>query len=195
MLKSSIPNSLEERESRLCELFGRAQAGDRESYQQLLEMMMEILTGYFRRSLGRGRNTETPEVGDLVQETLLAIHEKRATFDTREKFGPWMFAIARYKMIDYFRKSGREKVAADWEGLEATLVTEGDSESLATHEDLECLLGYLPPKQGELLRMLKLEGRSVKDVSKEVGMTETALKVTVHRAMKTLKLRLREEME
>jgi RNA polymerase sigma-70 factor (ECF subfamily) len=194
-MKGSIPNSLEERELRLSELFKLGQAGDREAYRKLLEMMMEILTGYFSRSLGRGRNADSPEVGDLVQETLMAIHEKRATFDPSARFGPWMFAIARYKMIDYFRRNGREKVSADWERLEATLVSEGDSESLATHEDLECLLGFLPEKQGTLLRMLKLEGRSVKDVSESFGMSESALKVTVHRAMKTLKLRLKEEME
>ena len=194
MVKSSIPNSLEEREKRLSELFSRAQAGDRDAYQAFLEMIMELLTAYFRRSVGRGER-DSPQVADLVQETMLAIHEKRATFDTRERFGPWMYAIARYKMIDFFRKYSREKPAGDWERLEATLVSVGDSESLATHEDLESLLGCLPEKQGRLLRRLKLEGRSVKDVSAEFGMTETALKVSVHRAMKTLKLRLREEME
>ena len=194
MVKGSIPNSLEEREKRLSELFSLAQSGDRDAYRTFLEMIMDLLTAYFRRSISRGVEN-SPQVADLVQETMLAIHEKRATFNPSERFGPWMYAIARYKMIDFFRKNSREKVAGDWDRLEATLVSEGDSESLATHEDLESLLGCLPEKQSRLLRMLKIEGRSVKEVSEELGMTETALKVTVHRAMKVLKLRLREELE
>ncbi len=156
---------------------------------------MEILTAYFKRSLGRYGERDSPQVADLVQETLLAIHEKRATFDPNELFGPWMFAIARYKTIDYFRKHTREKPAAEWEPLEATLITDDSSGEFATHEDLETLLSVLPEKQKALLRKLKLEGKSVKEVSAEFGMSETALKVNVHRAMKTLKLRLREEME
>ncbi len=195
MKKGSPLNSFEEREERLRELLARSQAGDREAYRTFLELIMETLTNYFRRSIHGGRDADSPQVKDLVQETLLAIHEKRSTFDPRERFGPWMFAIARYKMIDFFRKHAREKVAGDWDRLEATLVTEGDSERLATHEDLEVVLGYLPERQGNILRMLKLEGRSVREVAEETGMTETALKVTVHRAMKTLKIRLREEME
>jgi RNA polymerase sigma-70 factor, ECF subfamily len=195
MTKGSIPNSLDEREQQLTELFKKGQFGDAAAYREFLERSIEMLTNYFRRSLGRAGSSENPQVADLVQETLLAIHEKRGTFDPSQKVGPWMFAVARYKMIDFFRTNGRESVSKNWDILEATLVSESESEAFNNHKDLESLLDGLPEKQKQMIRMLKLEGRSVRDVAKKIGMSESAIKVALHRAMKTLKLRLREGTE
>lgn len=184
----------EERERKLNELFGKAQLGDSQSYRSLLGEISELLKKYFKNALNKVSGAASEQVPDLVQETLLAIHEKRGTFDPKERFGPWMYAIARYKLIDYYRKHSKEKVAQDWDLLEASLSCESLAVELETHEDLEGLLGAIPEKQSKLVRMLKIQGRSVQDVSKELGMTESALKVSVHRAIKALQEQLKKDL-
>ena len=89
-------------EQRLRPLWLAAQAGDEAAYRKSLELMSQRLRAYFRR-----RMSDAPhDLEDLVQESLLAIHLKRETYDTSQSFTPWAFAIARHKLIDWFRRHG-----------------------------------------------------------------------------------------
>src|SRR5882672_3678392 len=118
---------LKDREARLTHLFLRVKAGERDIYHDLLEELLEILSHYFTRTLGRWGDHQSAQVEDLVQETLLAVHEKRGTFDASQPLGPWMFAIARYKLVDWIRKRAREKPAADWDRLESSLFIDAET--------------------------------------------------------------------
>jgi RNA polymerase sigma-70 factor, ECF subfamily len=142
------------------------------------------LRGLFQRppeSLWRG----VGDAEDLVQGTLIALHTRRHTYDRSELFTPWVQAIARYKLIDYLRRtraSAREVEVEEAEGLWAA-----DSEGATDSSfDLEGLLSHVSPKAREAIRLMKLEGLSVSETAARTGMSASAVKVSVHRGLKLL---------
>jgi len=154
--------------------------GDGSAHAQLLTLLSRYLRGYFARRLGAG----AADVEDLVQEALLAIHLKRATYDRRYPFSPWVFAIARYKLIDYFRREGRRaKVPLEDAG---DLFASENAEEGAVRHDVATLLDRLPVRQRALMRDVKLTGLSMEEAAERAGMSVTAAKVSVHRGMKRL---------
>lgn len=161
--------------------------GDRASYAALLAEVSGYLRGYFARRLGAG----AADLEDLVQETLLAIHVKRETYDRRAPFTPWLYAVARYKLIDSFRRAGtRRAVPLEEAGV---LFAEGNPEEGAVRRDVSALLSRLPERQRRLLQDVKLEGLSMEEAAERHGMSVTATKVSVHRAMKRLQGEVRDE--
>nr|WP_168196444.1 sigma-70 family RNA polymerase sigma factor [Bdellovibrio sp. NC01] len=169
----------------LSKLMSKAQAGDGASYKQALTLMSGLLSKYLRNSLRRFKlPLENSE--DLVQEVLLAIHQKRETYNSEQFFLPWMYAIARHKMIDYLRRAKVQRsmvsLEDELENIEALMTLESDH-SL----DAEKLLALLSPKQREVLQMVKIEGLSIDEVAKKTGYSASDVKVTVHRAIKSLK--------
>ncbi len=153
-----------------------AQAGDAAAYRTLLEALRPWLVAYFRRRL-MGSNGE-----DLVQMTLLSLHEKRHTYDPDAPFLPWIAAVARPKLIDFVRKNGRHvHVELNEElGLE-----DGMQPDLAAR-DVAVLLAQLPKDQARIIKLHKLDGLSVEEVSTATGKSPSAVKVTVHRGLKKL---------
>ena len=167
-------------EAELKALMIAAQAGDSAAQTRLLTALAGRLRAFFARRLS-GR---ADEVEDLVQETLLAIHVKRATYDPRFDFTPWAFAIARYKFIDHLRRlGGRVSVALDDAG---ELLAADNPEEGAVRRDVADLLGRLPARQRALMRDVKLEGYSMEEAAGRAGVSVTAAKVSVHRGMKRL---------
>ena len=162
-----------------------ALAGDRAAYRMLLGGLRSRLEIFFRRRL-----SEMPgDVDDLVQETLIAVHSKRATFDTAQPFTPWLYAIARYKLADHFRRTGR-----------ATLVPLDDAEEIAdvdvaapadARRDLEQILALLPERSRAVLSSVKLQGLSVSEAATRHGLSESAVKVGIHRSLRKLAAQLR----
>jgi RNA polymerase sigma-70 factor (ECF subfamily) len=167
-------------EATLKALMIAGQAGDAAAQTRLLMLLAGYLRAWFGRRLARGAQ----DVEDLVQETLLAIHLKRATYDPGFAFTPWAFAIARYKLIDHFRRTGgRASVPLDDAG--ELLATENPEEG-AVHRDVASLLALLPARQQALMRDVKLSGYSMEEAAGRAGMSVTAVKVAIHRAMKRL---------
>ena len=125
-------------EARLKALMLRGLAGDAGAHAALLSAMSGYLRGYFSRRLGAG----AADVEDLVQDTLLAIHLRRATYDPAQPFTPWAYALARYKLLDHFRRAGvRKTVAMDDAG---DLFAAENPEEGAVRRDVGKLLGLLP---------------------------------------------------
>ncbi len=153
-----------------------AQGGNAQAYRALLAALRPWLVSYFRRRL-RGSDGE-----DLVQMTLLSLHEKRHTYDPTAPFMPWIAAVARHKLIDYVRKTGRHvHVELNEElGLE-----DGMQPDLAAR-DVAVLLAQLPKDQARIIQLHKLGGLSVEEVSVATGKTPSAIKVTMHRGLKKL---------
>ncbi|MDR3526636.1 MAG: sigma-70 family RNA polymerase sigma factor [Rhizomicrobium sp.] len=171
--------SHERAENELKALMVAALAGDGAAYHRLLKALTPHLRAYFARRLHVGAEAE-----DLVQETLIAIHTKRASYDCSQPFTAWLHAIARYKLIDHFRKSGSRKTVALEEADAVT--AESDSEAAEAARDVEQLLATLPEAKRALLRQVKLDGLSTAEAAAATGMSESAVKVGVHRSLQAL---------
>jgi RNA polymerase sigma-70 factor (ECF subfamily) len=169
----------ETNEAHLKALMLAALAGDAAAYRGLLKTLTPHLRGYFARRLSNKAEAE-----DLVQETLIAIHVKRASFDRSQPFTPWLHAVARYKLIDHFRRSGVRKTLPLEEA--DSVMADGDSEAADAARDVEKLLAQLPAQKRALLRDVKLEGLSTAEAAAKTGMSESAVKVGVHRSLKAL---------
>jgi RNA polymerase sigma-70 factor (ECF subfamily) len=170
---------LSEAETRLKALMLAALAGDAVSYRTLLAQLTPHLRAFFQRRLGNSADAE-----DLVQETLIAIHTKRATYDPALPFTAWLHAIARYKLIDHFRRSGKRRTLP-LEEADAVFAEE-DVEAVTAKRDVEQLLAKLPRAKSDLLRQVKIEGLSTAEAAERTGLSESGVKVGVHRALKAL---------
>jgi RNA polymerase sigma-70 factor (ECF subfamily) len=161
-------------------------AGDAAAYRRLLSALSGHLRAYYRRRIG-------DEAEDLVQETLIAMHAKRATYDPAQPLTAWVYAIARYKLIDAFRRGKTRK----WVSLDdaAELFARDESETAAARRDVEKLLARLPRARRELVRDVKIDGLSTAEAAARHGLSESAVKVGVHRALKALGLQVGAERE
>ena len=149
-------------------------AGD---HAALLRALVPLLTGFYRRRATDG------DIDDLVQETLIAVHTRRGTYDRARPFTAWLFAIARYKLIDHFRRARR---MVPMEGLEEILIAEGFEESSGARMDVDQLLDTLPDKQARLIRATRIDGLSVAEAAERDRIGESDVKVSVHRGLKML---------
>jgi RNA polymerase sigma-70 factor, ECF subfamily len=173
----------DERARQRARLMERVQDGDRQAYRELLEDIGPVVLEFARR-----RVADRHEVEDVAQETLIALHRARHTYDPARPFEPWLFAIARNVVADYHRR----RMAR----LSSEVIMEGVPEPPAETPDtgdaqLADALRKLPASQREAFEMLKLEGLSVEAAAGRAGVTEGALKVRAHRAYKAIKARLR----
>lgn len=172
-------------EERLRTLMIEALAGNEASYRLLLTALDRTLRSYYGRRLG----SDHADVDDLVQDTLMAVHARRFTYDVERPFTAWLHAIARYKLIDRLRKAGgrRDLPIEDRDDL----FTPDETEAAGARFDVGRLLNSIPAKPRELIRAVKLEGRSVAEVSAASGLSESAVKIAIHRALKVLSQRLK----
>ena len=174
-------------EARLKALMLRGLAGDAAAHAALLSAMSGYLRGYFSRRLGDG----VADVEDLVQDTLLAIHLRRSSYDPGQLFTPWAYAVARYKLLDHFRRSGvRKTVPLEDAG---DLFSQENPEEGAVRRDLGKLLSTLPLRQRQLVEDVKIAGLSMEEAAAKSDMSVTAVKVSVHRSMKALARKVRDE--
>jgi len=158
--------------------------GDEGAYRDVLGRLSRYLRGYYKSRLIQTARSPS-DVEDLVQETLLAVHVRRHTYDPDQPFTPWVYAIARYKLIDYLRRTraSRENVPLDDVQEIAAYDDRVASESTL---DLNQLLERLTPKVRDAIRFVKLDGLTVAEAAARGGMSESAVKVNVYRGMKTL---------
>ena len=162
----------------------RAQAGDSLAYAALLVLLTNATRQFARRRLG-----DMPWIDDVVQETLLAVHGARHTYDVRRPFAPWFYAIASNRMIDVIRRERRvssREVGADV--LPEPETAGGAPDRSGVDADaVKSALASLPDRQRTIIEQLKYQDRSVKEIAGEMGMSESAVKVTAHRGYKALK--------
>jgi RNA polymerase sigma-70 factor, ECF subfamily len=151
-------------------------AGNARAYQALLILSAERLRAYFGRRL-TGREAD---VEDLVQETLLAVHRKRASYSPALPYTAWLHGIARYRLIDHLRRAGR-RVSVPLE--DANLAMEPEADSVLAAIDVETLLADLPAKQATAIRLTRIEGLSTREAAERSGQSEPAVKVNVHRGL------------
>ena len=164
-------------------------AGDAAAYRSFLQATSVHLRAFLRRRLSRWPD----EVEDLVQESLLAIHNQRLTYDPNVPLTSWLYAIAKYKLIDWLRRHARREILNDPLDEEHEFFSSADADASEARRDLATLLALLPDQQQAAIRHTKLEGWSVRETAIELRISEASVKVAVHRGLKTLASKLREE--
>lgn len=171
------------REETMRDLMRLSQAGDKQAYAVLLEQTGRWLARFFSQKIA------ADAVDDLVQETLISLHRKRASYDPSRPFLPWLAAIARYRWVDRLRQTYRH--AAD--ELQ-------DQHSEASHEDvvgakisIDNLLHQLPQAQALAIRLVKIDGLSIAEACIKCGQSEPLVKVNIHRGLKKLAMLIESE--
>ena len=176
-------------EERLRNLLILGLAGDGSAYHAFLQELSARLRAFLRKRLARLPD----EVEDLVQESLLAIHNQRHTYDAGQPLTAWIHAIAKYKLIDLLRRRARRDLLTDPLDDELGLASAADTEAADARRDLGKLLAQLPERQRLPIVHMKLEGLSVAQTARLTGMSESAVKVGVHRGLKALAAMIRDE--
>jgi RNA polymerase sigma-70 factor (ECF subfamily) len=165
-------------EQRWSALMASAQRGNERDYRCLLEELASVLERYFHSRIGGDAFVE-----DCVQEVLIAVHEGRHTYDPRRGFRAWLFAIARHKAVDRMRRKARERETP----MEQMPDTVDDSGSLEATVASGQLLGALSVQHREAIILTKLVGMSTAEAARRLAISESALRVRVHRGISRLK--------
>lgn len=165
--------------------------GDGEAYHALLERLTAHLRAYYRNRFAQLGHGPT-EAEDLLQEVLLAIHTHRDTYDRRQPFTPWLHAIARYKFLDYLRRTKSSFRHLPLESAEE-IVAGSDLAATESGLDLERLMMKISVKARQVIQYVKVEGMTVSEAAKRCRMSESAVKVTIHRGLKALAIQIRRE--
>lgn len=164
-------------------LLKRSFDGDKIAYAEILTQLGEMLRGYIRRQLYRvGRAEHDAE--DLVQEALLAIHSRWHTYDRAMPVTAWARAIARYKLIDFLRLTDGNSRDFPLDQIEE--VESSDFETADAAISLKKLIAALPEKMRVSIELVRLRGLSIKEAAAVTGMSEVAVKVNVHRGVKSI---------
>jgi len=166
-------------------------AGDAAAHRAFLSLAATGLRAYLRARL-RGR---PDDVEDIVQETLIALHAKRGSYGPTLPVSAWMFAIGKYRLIDHIRRQRRRGISVDLDDAAADLSVESGAEAGNAQRDVARLLEKLPAKQQTAIRMVKLEDRSVREAAAATGLSESDIKISIHRGLKTLMKVVAEDRE
>ena len=179
-----------EHEKEWADLMRRGNAGDGSAYHQLLGAVTPVLRGVARRGLARaGQPLDQSE--DIVQDILLAVHLKRHTLDAGALLSPWLFAIARNKLVDALRRRGL-RVFVNIDDFSETIPSEPVAETVPAGEVI-AHLQQLPRRQRDVLQSITLESISIKATAAKFGMSGGAVRVALHRGLTNLAVKLRKE--
>ncbi len=164
---------------------------DQEAYQTFLRRVAAMVRGYLFNTMGAA--TRTPDkIEDLVQDVLLALHRKKHLYQPTRPILPWLFAIARYRVIDAVRAEKRRPALTEWEDGFEPAAPEPAPLSDEKIWELEELLSCLSPKQKDILILAKVERLPLNDIAQRFGMSLSAVKVTIHRTVQKLRKKRRE---
>jgi RNA polymerase sigma factor (sigma-70 family) len=177
-------------EKTLRELFLRSQDGDSAAYHAFLQR----LSAHLRAFLGKRLFGWPDEVEDLVQECLIAIHNQRHTYQPDQPLTAWVHAIARYKMVDLLRSKSVREALHDPINDELEIFADSATDASDARRDLGSMLKTLPDRQRLPIVHVKIEGLSVTEAASLTGMSESAVKVGIHRGLKALAARMKGKM-
>jgi len=168
-----------EDEAKVAGLMKAAIRGDGAACAEFLRLAAVLVRGLARRKLASDR-VVSPE--DIVQDVLLAIHTKRQTWRPHEPILPWIFTIARYKIVDVYRRNGK-RVFLDVDDFEAQLAAPEADEPALPERQVEAALANLSDGQRRVVKSIAIEGRSITETAKALEMKETAVRVAFHRGL------------
>jgi len=172
-----------DRESEWSSLLRAANAGDSLAYQRILKQLAPVLRSFVRRWLARAVAPEA-DAEDIVQEILLAIHLKRQTWIDTAPVAPWVFTIARHKVIDALRRRGR-RIDVPIDDYAETLAADTDEPNLAGIY-IDRQLDTLPSVQRKVVKAIAVSGASIAEAADTLAMTQGAVRVALHRGLAAL---------
>ncbi|MDH5307361.1 MAG: RNA polymerase sigma factor, partial [Myxococcales bacterium] len=149
------------------------------SYAALLEDLYAAVAAYLRKNFGA-----LPMLDDCVQESLIALHRARHSYDAKRPFRPWLFTIVRHKAVDFLRRAhSRDRGEAERRAVDEP---RGDdaAERFELQLDTSRFLTDLNPAHREALILTKLQGHSVSEAARVAGISSTAMRSRVHRALR-----------
>jgi RNA polymerase sigma-70 factor (ECF subfamily) len=164
-----------------------AQRGDRHSYETLLSRIAGLVRAFVRKRAG-----DTSWCDDVVQESLLAVHRARHTYDPARPFAPWLYAIVQNRFIDALRKQRRRLLRELQPDAALEFADRAPQERDALLSDVRRAVGTLPDNQRRVIELLKFEDLSVREVAVRLGMSESNVKVTAHRGYRALRRQIEE---
>ena len=170
-------------ELRWAAMMVRAQSGCEAAYRQLLQELSEVIACYLYSRFGHHHFIE-----DCVQESLVAIHEARHTYDEQRKFRPWLFAIVRHKAIDALRRQRSHENVVGQQREEQAIVSQGPGANQLENQVFQRnLINALSPAHRDAITLTKIHGYSTAEAAAQLSITESALKVRIHRGIGRLK--------
>src|SRR4051812_29706989 len=181
---------LRERDDEWTGLMRSAISGDGSAYHRLLGAIAPVLRAAARRGLARaGQPVDQSE--DIVQDILLAVHLKRHTWDVDAPFAPWLFAIARNKLIDARRRRGR----GVFDNIDefAKVIPSETPEKTVPASQIAAHLEALPARQRDVLQSIAVDSASIKATAAKLSMSEGAVRVALHRGLANLTAKLRNQ--
>jgi RNA polymerase sigma-70 factor (ECF subfamily) len=178
---------MDENEQRLRGLLVGGLGGDAIAYRAFLKDLSAHLRAFFRRRLANLPD----DIEDLVQESLLAVHNQRHTYDAEQPLTAWVHAIAKYKLVDLMRRRENRDLMTDPFDDDHDLLSSADAEAAEARRDVIKLLDQLPDRQRLPIFYTKLHGLSVMETARITGMSASAVKIGVHRGLKALAARIR----
>ncbi len=158
--------------------------GDAAAHRVLLDRLSSRLRAYYKDRLAR-IGKAAAEAEDLVQEAVLAIHLKRATYDPSEPLTPWVYAIARYKLVDFLRRTRASRANVPIEEADEVMAHD-DHDATESSYDIRRLMEGLSKNMRCAVEAVKLDGLSTAEAARRCGLSESGVKVNVHRGLKTL---------
>lgn len=164
--------------------------GDAQAYNRFLLAVTPRLRMMARRRCEQF-GAPTGEAEDIVQEVLLAVHLKRGSWDPARPIGPWLSTIVRNKLIDSLRRRGR-RIDVPIEDVVETLEAPSDTDNF-DRQDALTLLQRLKDPQRDIVRSISIEGAGVRETAVRLKMSEGAVRVALHRALKSLATLYRSE--
>lgn len=163
-------------EATLSRLMAAAQRGDKTAYRQALGLCVPLLRRFLHNRVADSA------VDDLVQDTLMSVHKKLASWDPERAFLPWLLAIARYRWVDHLRRIYVRREA----DLDDTLGVDSGEAAVIARFGCDKLLAKLPPGQAAAIRAVRIEGLSIAEAAQRLGQSEPLIKVNVHRGIKRM---------
>jgi RNA polymerase sigma-70 factor, ECF subfamily len=169
-------------EEQLRSLLFSARKGDSASYGLFLAKLRSHLRAFLCRRLSRADS----DVDDILQEVLIAVHKAQHTYRAEQPLTAWAHAIARYKLVDFFRAQSRRAAFDVLLGVESDHSVSAEGEAVSATQDIDHLLDNLPDRYRLPILHIKLHGLSVRETSQLTGLSESAVKIGVHRGIKRL---------
>lgn len=166
-------------EAKVAGLMTAAIRGDEAAYAEFLRLVASLVRGLARIKLAHDRVVGSE---DIVQEVLLAIHTKRHTWRPHEPILPWVFAIARYKIVDVYRRNGK-RVFLDVDDFEESLAAPEADAPAVPDRQVEAALTILSDGQRRVVQSIAIDGRSISETAAAFEMKETAVRVAFHRGL------------
>lgn len=177
-------------EEEWADLMRAANSGDTLAYRRFLQSVSPYLRASSRKNCSRV-GLAYGDAEDIVQEVLLALHLKRHTWDSSRPIGPWIAAITRNKVIDALRRRG-QRINISIDDVAESLAA-GEANDPLDHRDIERMISKLNDRQRDIVQSISLEGTSIPATAARLDMSEGAVRVALHRALKALAALYRSE--